>query len=203
MSRHLASPNTLPAANAAYLQSFPFSGTKSYFGGTPYSASTPGQYTQLFFQPVHPGQLKGALSPHGFSSALQATDTNYATDLYLYEAFQANMQGVGVGPQPMFLPGTPSTPVVLSQLYTSYTAKKAAVGFTPMGVAIDSFGDIFVADTANTSLDLDCLAVTQYTAQNYRAGAAGSGYANSYCLTKAGLGDTRRAQQALPGSPLK
>ena len=184
-----ASPNTLPAANAAYLQSFPFSGTKSYFGGTPYSASTPGQYTQLFFQPVHPGQLRGALSPQGFSSALEATDSNYSTDLYLYEAFQANMQGVGVGPQPMFLPGTPSTPVTLSQLYTSYSATKLAVGFTPMGVAIDSFGDIFVADTANTSLDLDCLAVTLNTAQDYRAGAAGSGYANSYCLTN-GLGVT-------------
>jgi len=188
-----ASPNTLPVADAAYLQSFPFSGTKSYFGGTPYSASTPGQYTQLYFQPVHPGLLRGALSPQGFSTALEATDTNYSTDLYLYEAFQANMQGVGVGPQPMFLPGTPSTPVTLSQLYTSYKATKLAVGFTPMGVAVDSFGNIFVPDTANTSLDLDCLAATQYTAQIYRAAAAnagsGPGYTNSYCLTD-GIGDT-------------
>lgn len=187
-----ASPNTLSSANAAYLQSFPY-GNKSYSGGTPYSASTLGQYSLMYFQPIYPGLLRGAISPQGYSNALGATDTNAAKDFYMSGAYLANLQGVGVGPHPMFLPGVASKAVTLSQLYTSYSKAAKAVGFTPMGVAVDSFGDIFVADTTNTSLDLDCLASTANTAQNYRAAAAGAnsgpGYANSYCLTD-GLADT-------------
>jgi sugar lactone lactonase YvrE len=178
-----ASPSTLSAANAAYLQSFPYGNAKNYFGGTPYAASNTGQYSLMYFQPVHAGLVTGAISPQGFSDALEATDTNYSTDFYQYGAYLANLQGVGVGPQPMFLPGTASDAVTMSQLYTSYSHTTKAVGFTPTGVAVDSFGDIFVADTANTSLDLDCLSTTANTAQNYRSGAAGNGYANSYCLT--------------------
>jgi hypothetical protein len=178
-----ASPSTLSAANAGYLQSFPYGGAKNYFGGTPYGASNTGQYALMYFQPVHPGLLTGALSPGGYSNALAALDTNAASDFYMNGAYVANLQGVGVGPQPMFLPGTATTAVTMSQLYTSYAHTAKAVGFTPTGVAVDSFGDIFVADTANTSLDLDCLASTANTAQNYRAGAASNGYANSYCLT--------------------
>ena len=184
-----SSPSTLTAANAGYLQSFPYGGVKSYLGGTPYAASNTGQYSLMYFQPVHAGLLMGSISPQGFSTALEATDANYGTDLYQNGAYLANLQGVGVGPQPMFLPGVASEAVTMSQLYTSYGKSSNAVGFQPMGVAIDSFGDIFVTDTANTSLDLDCLTTTNNTAQNYRSGAAGNGYANSYCLTD-GLADT-------------
>ncbi len=195
-----ASPSTLSATNAAYLQSFPYGNAKNYYGGTPYSASNTGQYALMYFQPVHPGLLMGALSPQGYSNAMGATDPKAASDFYMNGAYIANLQGVGVGPQPMFLPGTPSQAVTTSQLYTSYSKTAKAVGFTPMGVAVDSFGDIFVADTANTSLDLDCLATTANTAQNYRAGAASNGYANSYCLTD-GLADTNKTN--LTGSTFK
>ena len=178
-----SSPSTLSAANAAYLQSFPFSGQKNYFGGTPYSASTTGSYSQMYFQPVHPGLLMGAISPQGYSNAMAATDSKAASDFYNNGAYLASLQGVGIGSQPMFLPGTASKAVSGSQLYTSFSHTTKAVGFTPSGVAIDTFGNIFVTDTTNTSLDLDCLASTANTAQNYRSGAAGNGYTNSYCLT--------------------
>jgi sugar lactone lactonase YvrE len=112
-----------------------------------------------------------------------ATDSKATSDFYMNGAYLASLQGIGAGPQPMFLPGTASQAVTLSQLYSSYSHTTKAVGFTPSSVGIDSFGDIFVTDTTNTSLDLDCLATTANTAQNYRAGAAGNGYANSYCLT--------------------
>ncbi|MDR3734101.1 MAG: chitobiase/beta-hexosaminidase C-terminal domain-containing protein [Acidobacteriaceae bacterium] len=184
-----SSPSTLSAANAAYLQSFPFSGAKNYYGGTPYSASNTGQYSLMYFQPVHPGLLMGGIFPQGYSNYMAATDSNAGKDFYMNGAYLANLQGVGVGPQPMFLPGTASKAVTVSQLYTSYSKAAKAVGFTPTGVAIDTFGNIFVTDTTNTSLDLDCLATTANTAQNYRSGVAGNGYANSYCLTN-GLADT-------------
>ncbi len=184
-----ASPNTLSPANAAYLQSFPYGNAKNYYGGTPYGASNTGQYSLMYFQPVYPGLITGGIFPQGYSNSMGATDSNAAKDFYNNGAYLANLQGVGIGPRPMFLPGTASKAVTLSQLYTSYSKTAKAVGFTPMGVAVDSFGDIFVTDTANTSLDLDCLATTANTAQNYRAGAAGNGYANSYCLTD-GLANT-------------
>jgi hypothetical protein len=184
-----ASPSTLTTANAAYLQSFPYGGAKNFFGGTPYGAANPGQYALMYFQPVHPGLLTGAFSPQGYSNAMAATDSNASSDFYNNGAYVANLQGVGIGPRPMFLPGVASQAVNLSQLYTSYSKTAKAVALTPVGVALDSFGDIFVADNANTSLDLYCLASTANTAQNYRSGAAGNGYANSYCLTN-GLGAT-------------
>jgi hypothetical protein len=196
-----ASPSTLPAADAAYLQSFPFSGNKNYFGGTPYGVANTGSgtYSQMYFQPIHPGLLMGAISPQGYSNALGDSVTGPskvpASDLYMNGAYLANLQGVGVGPGPMFLPGTASQAVTMSQLYKSYSKTSKAVGFTPTGVAVDSFGDIFVTDTTNTSLDLDCLATTAATAQNYRAGAAGNGYANSYCLTD-GVADTNKGNFA-------
>ncbi len=177
-----SSPSTLSQANAAYLQSFPF-GTKSYTGGAAYTPANVGQYSMMYFQPVHPGLLMGSIAPQGFSKALGVSDSKQSSDYYNNGAYIASLQGVGVGPQPMFLPGTASKAVTVSQLYTSYAHTTKAVGFTPSGVGIDTFGDIFVTDTTNTSLDLDCLATTANTAQNYRAGAAGNGYTNSYCLT--------------------
>ena len=97
---------------------------------------------------------------------MAATDSKASSDFYNNGAYVASLQGVGVGPQPMFLPGTASKAVTVSQLYTSYSHTTKAVGFTPTGVGIDTFGDIFVTDTTNTSLDLDCLATTANTAQN-------------------------------------
>ena len=186
-----SSPSTLSQANIAYLQSFAFSGQKNYFGGTPYSAATTGSYSQMFFQPVHPGLLMGAIAPQGYSGAMGASDSKASSDFYNTGAYVASLQGVGVGAQPMFLPGTASKAVTVSQLYTAYTHTTKAVGFTPTGVGVDTFGDIFVTDTTNTSLDLDCLATTANTAQNYRSGAAGNGYTNSYCLTD-GLANTNK-----------
>ncbi|HEY4357697.1 MAG TPA: chitobiase/beta-hexosaminidase C-terminal domain-containing protein, partial [Acidobacteriaceae bacterium] len=187
-----SSPSTLSAANVSYLQSFPFGGGKNYFGGTPYSASNTGTYSQMYFQPAHPGLLIGSISPQGYSNAMGATVKTPGSDFYMNGAYIASVQGVGIGPQPMFLPGTASKAVTASQLYTSYSHTAKVVGFTPTGVGVDTFGNIFVTDTANTSLDLDCLATTANTAQNYRSGAAGNGYANSYCLTD-GLADTNKS----------
>lgn len=194
-----ASPSTLSAANAAYLQSFAYS-TKNYFGGTPYSASNTGTYAQVYFDPAHPGLLRGGLSPQGYSNYFAATDPKASSDYYNSGAYLASLQGVGVGTQPFFLPGIATKAVSQAQLFTSYTRTATAVGFTPSGVAVDSFGDIFVTDTTNTSLDLDCLASTANTAQNYRGGAAGNGYTNSYCLTN-GLAATNGAN--LTGSTFK
>ncbi len=178
-----SSPSALSAANAEYLQSFPFSGAKNYFGGTPYAASNTGSYSRMYFQPVHPGLLMGAIAPQGYSNYYGSTDSKASSDFYNNGAYVASLQGAGVGPHPMFLPGTASQAVTVSQLYTSYAHTTKAVGFSPSSVGVDTFGDIFVTDTTNTSLDLDCLATTANTAQTYRAGAAGNGYANSYCLT--------------------
>lgn len=181
-----ASPNTLSQANVGYLQSFAYA-SKSFFGGTPYSAASNAASTPsnalIYFQPAHPGLIRGGLSPQGFSNYAENSDASYSSDYYNNGAYLASLQGVGVGPQPMFLPGIASKVVTQSQLYTSYAHTTSAVGFTPSGVGVDSFGDIFVTDTTNTSLDLDCLSTTANTAQNYRAGAAGNGYTNSYCLT--------------------
>jgi len=195
-----SSPNTLSAANAAYLSSFPYSGTKSYSGGTPYSAGTTGQYSLMYAQPVHAGLQRGAIFPQGYSNYLGATVSKPTSDFYMNGAYVASLQAVGTGPQPMFLPGTASKVVALPQLYKSYSQTTKAVGFTPTGVGVDSFGNIFVTDTANTSLDLDCIASTANTATNYRAGAAGNGYTNSYCLTN-GLAST--AGTNLVGSTFK
>jgi hypothetical protein len=144
--------------------------------------------------------LRGGLSPQGYSNYFGATNSKASSDFYNNGAYLASLQGTGVGPQPIFLPGSATKAVVQSQLYTSYTKASLAVGFTPSGVGVDSFGDIFVTDTTNTSLDLDCLGTTANTAQNYRAGAAGNGYTNSYCLTN-GLASTAGA--TLSGSTFK
>jgi len=195
-----SSPNTLSSANAAYLSSFPYSGTKNYSGGTPYSAGNTGHYFLMYAQPVHAGLQRGGFFPTGDSNYYGATISSSSKDTYMNGAYVANLQVVGVGPQPMFLPGTASRVVALPQLYTSYSLTTKAVGFTPSSVGVDSFGNFFVTDTANTSLDLDCVSTTANTAENYRAGAAGNGYANSYCLTN-GRADTSTTN--LVGSTFK
>jgi Chitobiase/beta-hexosaminidase C-terminal domain len=186
-----ASPATLSAANAAYLQSFPNGNNKNFFGGTPYSASITGQYLLMYFQPVHAGLLRGADSPQGYANALASTDpggaTLGATEYGTNGAYVVNLQGVGVGPQPMFLPGTASQPVPLSQLYTTPSHTTKAAGFIPTSVAVDTYGDIFAVDNANSSLDVACLATTSSTAtgnSEYCQANAGHTFKVGYTLNK-------------------
>ena len=130
-------PTGSPTTNttALYLQSFPYSGTKSFAGGSSFSAAT--DYTiTMDFQPIHPGLLRGSFTPRSGGA----------------DAAIINLQGTGVGPEPLFFPGTPSL------LFT------AAAGPLPLnapeGLAVDAFGDIFVADTGNGKVVADCIATT-------------------------------------------
>jgi sugar lactone lactonase YvrE len=168
-----ASPSALTAANAAYLQSFPYSGTKDFYGSSSWGlVNTLTNNAKMYFQPIHPGLLRGSISPAGYATAEQSVlgSTN--------GSFVANLQGVGVGPQPMFLPGTATQAITKSTLYTSVSHSTKAVGFVPTSVATDTYGDIFVTDNANSTLDIQCLPTTSNTAasgSNYCA-SNGTGY---------------------------
>jgi hypothetical protein len=179
-----SSPSGLSAANAGLLQSFPNGNSKNFFGGTPYSAATTGSYLLMYFQPVHPGLLRGADAPQGYPNALAASDpggsTLGATEYGGTPAYTVSLQGVGVGPQPMFLPGTPSTAIALPQLYTSQTHTTKAVGFTPTAIAVDTYGDIFATDSTNSSVDLDCLATTNNAATALASFCQANGYGYTY-----------------------
>lgn len=179
-----SSPSGLSAANAALLQSFPNANSKNFFGGTPYSASTTGSYLLMYFQPVHAGLLRGSDAPQGYINAIAQKDPGGATlgqtEYGATPAYTVNLQGVGIGPQPMFLPGTPSKAVTLSQLYTSQAHTAKAVGFTPSAVAVDTYGDIFVTDTTNSSVDLDCLASTNNAATALASFCQANGYGYTY-----------------------
>ena len=179
-----SSPSGLSAANAGLLQSFPNGNSKNFFGGTPYSAATTGSYLLMYFQPVHAGLLRGADAPQGYPNALAATDpggaTLGATEYGGTPAYTVHLQGVGVGPQPMFIPGTPSKAVTLPQLYTSQTHATKAVGFSPTAVAVDTYGDIFTTDTTNSSVDLDCLASTNNAATALASFCQANGYGYTY-----------------------
>jgi hypothetical protein len=179
-----SSPSGLSAANAGLLQSFPNANSKNFFGGTPYSAGTTGSYLLMYFQPVHAGLLSGSDAPQGYPNALAASDpggaTLGATEYGANPAYTVNLQGVGVGPQPMFLPGTPLTAITLPQLYTSQTHATKAVGFTPTAVAVDTYGDIFATDSTNSSVDLDCLASTNNAATALASFCQVNGYGFTY-----------------------
>jgi hypothetical protein len=139
--------------NAAYLQSFPYSGTKSFSGGSSFAPGT--NYTiTMNFQPIHPGLLTGSFTPRsgGVDSAI------------------VNLQGNGVGPEPLFLPGTPS---LLFKQTTDATPKLLNL---PQGIALDSYGDIFVADTGNGKVVADCLATTTENEDG-----TGGNTANTFC----------------------
>ena len=181
-----SSPSTLSSTYAAYLQSFPYSGTKSFSGGTPYNATTTGQSILMYFQPVHAGFLKGAHAPQGCVSSAGASCT---TPPLAAGAYVSNLQGVGVGPQPMFLPGIASKAVGLSQLYTTNAHSTAATSFLPQSVAVDTYGDIFVADSANGTLDIDCLASTS-SAATANTTSAPIDNGTSYCATSGYAGYT-------------
>lgn len=164
---------SLSAANYGLLQSFPFSGTKTFasgnaaYGPTGSNGSTPD--IVMDFQPVHAGLLRGAFTPLNNTSPLSPWVT-------------VNLQGVGAGAQTMLLPGTASTAIAKSQVYTSSAHSASATSFTPQGLAVDSYGDIFMADSANHTVDVDCLATTAAAAQ-----AAGNNPTTGiYCQGNAG-----------------
>jgi hypothetical protein len=160
---------SLSAANYASLQSFPYGGAKSYTsGGSSYGLGSQ-QYASQSFQPAHAGSLRGS-----FQLLLNTgSNTPWVT---------ANFQGVGVGPQTFFLPGTATQAIVLAQLGTTPAQTAIAKSFTPAGLGVDTFGDIYVADGANHTLDVNCLATTTATAQASTANPT----TDTYCQTKAG-----------------
>jgi hypothetical protein len=157
------------AANYPLLQSFPYGGAKSWAsGGTAYPLGTQ-QYETQSIQPVHSGLLTGAFQ------VLSYVGSN--TPL-----FTANLQGVGVGPQTFFLPGTATQAITLSQLGTTPAGTAKAKSFTPAGLALDTFGDIYLADTANHTVDVYCLATTTALAQLSSSNPTN----DTYCQAKAG-----------------
>ena len=173
-------PTGSPTSNtlSQYLQSFPYSGTKSFGGGTSFAIAATGTIT-MNFQPIHPGLLKGSFTPR----------SGGADDAVI------NLQGVGTGPEPLFFPGTPS------QLFNASTTKALSA---PEGVTVDTYGDIFVADTGNAKVVADCLSTSTVTT----AGSGSGGATNSFCgnsgylglVVQLGTGFTTPAAIALDGA---
>jgi hypothetical protein len=149
-------PTGSPTTNttALYLQSFPYSGTKSFSGGSAFAVGSTYTIT-MNFQPIHPGLLKGSFTPRSSGN----------DDAII------NLQGNGVGPEPLFFPGTPS------QLFTAVGTKLLNA---PQGIAIDTYGDIFLADTANGTVDADCLASTTQN-EDGTGGNTSSPVSNTFC----------------------
>jgi hypothetical protein len=160
-------PTGSPASNtyAALLQSFPSDITTAPFSGS----FTPGQTASVVadFQPIHPGLLKGSyvLNMGGSTSPI-LTPSSVLT---------FNLQGVGVGPQPIFLPGVASS--LFTSAATSSTVAASINLNRPSGIAVDTFGDIFVADSGNGRVVADCLASTATAAAN--SFCANTGYAGA------------------------
>ena len=156
-------PTGSPIANtnAALLQGFPEDSSTSLTAGTSF---IPGNTASVVadFQPIHPGLLKGSYTALASSGGIEAT---------------INLQGVGAGPQPMFLPGVASS--LFSSAATSSTVATPINLIGPSGIAVDTFGDIFVADPGNGRVVADCLATTATAAAN--SFCAGAGYAGAIC----------------------
>jgi len=146
-------PTGSPTTNATalYLQSFPWSGTKSFGGGVAQAIGSVGTIT-MNFQPIHPGLLLGSFTPR----------TNGVDDGVV------NLQGTGIGPMPIFFPGTPS--LLFNAAVTNKTLN------APQGIAIDTYGDIFLADTGNGKVVADCLATTTQSEDG-----TGGNTSNSFC----------------------
>jgi len=175
-------PTGSPTTNtvAAALQSFPYSGTKSIGGGSSWTAGQTGTII-MDFEPVHPGLLKGSYTPRNGSSAIETT---------------VNLQGVGVGPQPLLAPG------VASSLFTSAAtsiSNSTQVNLNgPTGIAVDTFGDVFVTDSGNAKVVAYCLTttITATTGNSFCSG--NSGYAGA--PIELGPGFTNPAGIALDGA---
>lgn len=142
------SPTTNPTP--LYLQSFPYSGTKSFLSSTPFVVGSTYTIT-MNFQPIHPGLLKGSFTPRAGGSDVAVI----------------NLQGTGAGPEPVFLPGA------ASQIFTTAGTKTINA---PQGLAVDTYGDIFLADTGNGTVDADCLATTTQAEDGTNGNAS-----NSFC----------------------
>ena len=174
-------PTGSPTTNTTsqFLQSFPYSGTKSFSSSTSITAGN--NYTiTINFQPIHPGILLGSYTPRNSTGADDQT---------------VNLTGVGIGPEPLFFPGTPSL------LFTAAATSKTLNA--PQGLAVDVYGDIFVADTGNGKVVADCLATTV----DNEDGTGGStnntfcplsGYANA--ITQLGTGFVSPVAIALDGA---
>jgi Chitobiase/beta-hexosaminidase C-terminal domain/NHL repeat len=155
-------PTSSPNANtnAALLQSFPFYGPKNNYSGGGGSFALGDSTANLVFgfQPVHPGLLKGSYAPR-YNASPNLTEVT------------VNLLGVGVGPQPLFFPGTPSS------LFTSSVPSSTGSATNlnaPTGIAVDTFGNIFVADTGNGKVVADCLATTTYNVATFNSFCAGN-----------------------------
>jgi hypothetical protein len=162
-------PTGSPISNtyAAYLQSFPYSGTKTCAGGGASNAAGTECSATINFQPVYPGLLKGSYTPRDASSNQEAV---------------AELQGVGMGPQSFFLPGVATT--LFSSAQTSSTVTTPVGLNGPEGLAVDTYGDIFVADTGNGKVVADCLATTTAAVD----GTGTGGTTNSFCGNTGYLG---------------
>ena len=143
--------------NAALLQGFPEDSSTSLTAG---SSFVPGNTASVVadFQPIHSGLLKGSYTPVSSGGGIEAT---------------VNLQGVGSGPQPMFLPGVASS--LFTSAATSSTVATPINLNAPSGIAVDTLGDIFVADPGNGRVVADCLASTATATGN--SFCAGAGYA--------------------------
>ena len=155
-------PTGSPVTNttAPYLQSFPYSGTKTFSGGSSFSTGSNYSIT-MDFQPVHPGLALGSYTPRSNGSDLAVV----------------NLQGNGVGPLALSLPGTPSQLFNVAAVSTTKGAAPRGLN-GPTGLAVDSYGDVFVADTGNGKVVADCLPTTT---QN-EDGTGGS-TSNTFCST--------------------
>jgi sugar lactone lactonase YvrE len=155
-------PTGSPTTNttAAYLQSFPWSGTKSLGGGSPYVANN--VYSAIMnFEPTHPGRLLGSYTPR-----------NNGVDVTT-----VNLQGVGTGPLALNFTSPTATQLFTQAATTTSAGAPTKTLNAPQGLAVDSFGDIFVADTGNGKVVADCLSTT--TANEDGA----SGAANTFCAS--------------------
>jgi sugar lactone lactonase YvrE len=172
-------PTGSPTSNTTslYLQSFPYSGTKSFTSGTAFTVGSVSTIT-MNFQPIHPGLLKGSFTPR-----INGADVT-----------SINLQGAGAGPEALLSPGTPSAVFTMAGTKTINA---------PQGLAIDTYGDIFVADTGNGTVDADCLSTTSQSEDG-----TGGNTSNSFCslatytnaITQLGTGFISPVAIALDGA---
>ncbi len=151
-------PTGSPTTNttAPYLQAFPYSGTKSVAYGTIFAAGT--NYTiTMNFEPIHPGLTLGSYTP-------RTSTADYAV---------INLQGNGVGPETLFFPGTPSL------LFSAAATNKNLNA--PQGLAVDTYGDVFVADTGNGKVVANCLSTTTQSEDG-----TGGNFSNTTCANSPG-----------------
>ncbi len=113
----------------------------------------------VLFTPRHPGERLGAVVLLGMDGTQIAA---------------GNLQGVGTGPQIGFLPGV---------------TKTLGMGFNqPYGVAVDSSGDVFVADTINGAVK-EIVAVGGVTSSTSQVLTLGAGFSSPTGIAVDGSGN--------------